>query len=574
MNRKTSRAALIVALLVATLSIAPPAHAGGVVGNGTPGSCTEAALNAALVGGGTVTFNCGGPATILVLSEKNITQNTVIDGGSMITLTGGLATRLLRVDATASLALSNITLDSAYNSNGSGGAIWSAGPLTLTNTTIQKSQTSLQYCGGALLAAGHVQITNSTFKTNVAGLGGGAICVRSQPGTSVQIAGSSFISNQAVDTTNGFGGAIYIEYGSAAMLGSRFVSNSAHFGGALAVMQGATATLRMGSYTQFTQFLNNSATNSGGAIYSQGTLNLVGVSFTSNTVPQSAPALGYGGAVASLGTLSLSDGGFSSNQGRFGGGLYVGGNAGTARAEINGTSFVFNSAGALGGGLYTNVAASVITVTNSSFLRNSAASSGGGVARDEAQLQIWDSSFRLNTAATGGGLYVGSGPTYVQARSVTFSGNEATNNQGGGVYNTGQIELYFTTIVSNTNGVVSVLGGNTRFRNSVLHNPGSLNCDGDGTAQISNDAANHVSDNSCGPQFPAAGDPLLGPLKSGGSNTTYYHLPLAGSPLINTGYSNCPTRDQRGALRPDACDIGAVEYGGLLPRVYLPLIIR
>jgi predicted outer membrane repeat protein len=565
---------LSVALLVASLSLASPVYAGGVVGNGTPGSCTEAALTTALAGGGTVTFNCGGLATILVLSEKNITQNTVINGGGVITLTGGLATRLFRVDATASLALSNITLDSAYNSNGSGGAIWSAGPLTLTNTTIQNSQTSLQYCGGALLAAGHVQITNSTFKTNVAGLGGGAICVRSQPGTSVQIAGSSFISNQAVDTTSGFGGAIYVEYGSAAMIGSRFVSNSAHFGGALAVMQGATATLRMGSDTQFTQFNNNSATNSGGATYSQGTLNLSGVSFTSNTVPQSMSALGYGGAVASLGTLWLSDGGFSLNQGRFGGGLYVGSNAGTSRAEINRTSFVFNSAGAHGGGLYTNAATGVITVTNSSFLRNSAALNGGGVARGDAQLQIWDSSFRLNTAATGGGLYVGSGPTYVQVRSVTFTGNEANNNQGGGVYNTGLVELYFTTIVSNTNGVVSVLGGNTRFRNSVLHNPGSLNCDGDGTAQISNDAANHVSDNSCGPQFTAAGDPLLGPLQSGGSNTTYYHLPLAGSPLINAGYSNCPVRDQRGALRPDACDIGAVEYGGLLPKIYLPLLIK
>jgi hypothetical protein len=49
---------------------------------------------------------------------------------------------------------------------------------------------------------------------------------------------------------------------------------------------------------------------------------------------------------------------------------------------------------------------------------------------------------------------------------------------------------------------------------------------------------------------------------------------LAGSPLINTGYSNCPARDQRGALRPDACDIGAVEFGGLLTRAYLPMVVK
>jgi hypothetical protein len=65
---------LNVALLVASLSIASPVHAGGVVGDGTPASCTEAALTTALTGGGTVTFNCGGPTTILVLSEKNITR--------------------------------------------------------------------------------------------------------------------------------------------------------------------------------------------------------------------------------------------------------------------------------------------------------------------------------------------------------------------------------------------------------------------------------------------------------------------------------------------------------------------
>ena len=40
----------------------------GVVGDGTPGSCSEATLTAALATGGTITFNCGGPKTILILS--------------------------------------------------------------------------------------------------------------------------------------------------------------------------------------------------------------------------------------------------------------------------------------------------------------------------------------------------------------------------------------------------------------------------------------------------------------------------------------------------------------------------
>ncbi len=53
-----------------------------------------------------------------------------------------------------------------------------------------------------------------------------------------------------------------------------------------------------------------------------------------------------------------------------------------------------------------------------------------------------------------------------------------------------------------------------------------------------------------------------------------YHMPQAGSPLIDAATPACATRDQRYTLRPDACDIGAVEYDGLLPRGYLPLIIK
>jgi predicted outer membrane repeat protein len=574
MLQSLPRLGLCLALLVAALTPARPAHAAGVVGNGTLASCTEAAPTAALLGGGTVTFNCGGPATILLLTEKVISQNTVIQGSGVITITGGLATRLFRVDAPASLTLNDIILDSAYSTDGLGGAVESAGTLPLNNVTIQYSQTGPLGCGGAILARGSVTISDSRFKNNTSGRGG-AICAGDEGDSTrtAQITNTSFENNRA-NIGDSYGGAVILYYGTTLTdVGSTFTQNIAKYGGALAVMEGAAATLRSGSGDLTTHFSENSATNSGGAVYSRGALNLFGVRFSQNTVPDNTAAVGYGGGVASLGTLSLNDSRFELNRGRFGGGLFVGGNAGTSRAQVQGTIFSYNTAGVLGGGLYTNFNAAVITVTNSTFFGNVAVGSGGGLARSDGQLQISNSSFRQNTASTGGGLYVGPGSTYVQARSVTFSANEAVNNRGGGVYNEGRVELYFTTLVSNTNGVYSTLGGNTRFRNAALHNPGSLNCDGDGTAQISNDAANHVSDNSCGLQFTNLGDPQLGPSQTG-SNNTSFHLPLAGSPLIHTGYSNCPERDQRGALRPDACDIGAAEFGGLLPVVYLPLLTR
>ena len=50
------------------------------VGTGTSVGCTEAALDACLSGGGSVTFNCGGAATITVTSTKTISADTTITG--------------------------------------------------------------------------------------------------------------------------------------------------------------------------------------------------------------------------------------------------------------------------------------------------------------------------------------------------------------------------------------------------------------------------------------------------------------------------------------------------------------
>ena len=67
------------------------------VGNGSPGSCTEAALNAALASNnGRIRFSCGAaPHTIVVTSEKTIEDDLVLDGGNLVTLSGGGTTRIL-----------------------------------------------------------------------------------------------------------------------------------------------------------------------------------------------------------------------------------------------------------------------------------------------------------------------------------------------------------------------------------------------------------------------------------------------------------------------------------------------
>src|SRR5437879_11309349 len=95
MNTPTvrTRFALVLAQLVFALFAATSSALACVVGTGTSASCTEAALSACLPGGGsfdgTVTFNCGGAATITVTSRKIISADTILDGGSAITICSG-----------------------------------------------------------------------------------------------------------------------------------------------------------------------------------------------------------------------------------------------------------------------------------------------------------------------------------------------------------------------------------------------------------------------------------------------------------------------------------------------------
>jgi predicted outer membrane repeat protein len=352
-------------------------------------------------------------------------------------------------------------------------------------------------------------------------------------------------------------------------------------GGSIFVNPNAAVNIRNVS------FLNNSASDSGGAIYSNGgTLTIVDARFIQNKTPMNTIAVGYGGAIASLGTMTLYNGYFGLNEGRFGGAVFVGGTATAARASIDASTFTTNKAGSIGGGLYTNADTTALTVTNSVFGNNNSVGVGGGFARFNASVWITNTSFRGNSATSGGGMNIASGPTpnvnWVYLTSVTISGNNASSGQGGGIYNTGQVQISNATIVSNTNGVFNFGSGEQmRLRNTALQNPSSLNCDGDGTTP-SYDGSNRVSDNSCGAGFTSSvvADIKIGPLQTLAFPTGLaYHLPQAGSPLINAGTTDssgygCPSRDQIRALRPDQCDIGAVEFGGLLDRAQVPLVAR
>ena len=224
-----------------------------VLGNGTPGSVTTAALQAALNAGGHIRFNLGpSPATIVLTATLTINRAVVLDGGGLVTLSGGDARRILQITNTQNQAyaitLQNLTFADASTPTGSGAAIykatggpWQAVSLKLVNDTFRDNDAMLagqDDGGGALYATGmdHVRIGNCTF-TNNRGSNGGA--VYSLGSKRVTIVDSVFSANQATGTggnpgNGGNAGALGVDGGDRLLdvCRTRFLDNTSNAFGA------------------------------------------------------------------------------------------------------------------------------------------------------------------------------------------------------------------------------------------------------------------------------------------------------------------------------------------------------
>ena len=71
-----------------------------MIGDGTPASCTSAAVVAAVAAGGVITFSCGpAPVTITLTATAKVRNangpRIVLDGGGTVTLSGGGQRRIL-----------------------------------------------------------------------------------------------------------------------------------------------------------------------------------------------------------------------------------------------------------------------------------------------------------------------------------------------------------------------------------------------------------------------------------------------------------------------------------------------
>jgi hypothetical protein len=108
-------------------------HPNHVVGTGNPASCTSAAVVRDVAAGGIITFNCGTkPVTIVMTATASVIKTrhlVVLDGGGLVTLSGGGKRRILYSDTCAGkwstddcvnqpyprIVVQNITFEDGYD---------------------------------------------------------------------------------------------------------------------------------------------------------------------------------------------------------------------------------------------------------------------------------------------------------------------------------------------------------------------------------------------------------------------------------------------------------------------------
>jgi len=257
----TARARRISGLAFAVALLLLPAGAQAcLVGTGTAPSCTEAALDACLPAGGgfdgTVTFSCGGSASITVTGTKDISASTTIDGGGVVTISGGNSVQVFTVDVGIVFTLQNLTIAGGRdagsgggiendgvttathctfsgNTGGAGGALHNTGTLTLTDSTLTGNGTTAGGNGGAIYSNGALTVSRCTIRGNTAAGGGNGGGIYNT-GT-LTIANSTLAGNGA---PTGDGGGLYHDSDDGTVVNCTISGNSAGIDGVNVFLNG------------------------------------------------------------------------------------------------------------------------------------------------------------------------------------------------------------------------------------------------------------------------------------------------------------------------------------------------
>lgn len=153
------------AAIPAAAAAVDTSHPTRVIGNGTPASCTSAAVVAAVAKGGVITFSCGQTPVVITMAATakvvNTAKTVVLDGGGKVTLSGGGKRRILYMN----------TCDQAQTWTTSHCQDQQYPQLTLQNLVFTGGNSTGQSAfgggGGAVFASGgRLKIVDSRFTSN------------------------------------------------------------------------------------------------------------------------------------------------------------------------------------------------------------------------------------------------------------------------------------------------------------------------------------------------------------------------------------------------------------------------
>jgi hypothetical protein len=142
-------------------------HPAQVIGTGTRAGCTSAAVVRAIARGGVITFNCGPrPVTITMAATakvRNTSHRIVLDGGGLVTLSGGGRRRILY--------LNTCDQRQTWTTSHCNNQKWPS--LIVQNMTFQDGDSTVRqtndsnYGGGAIFdLGGRLKVVNSQFIDN------------------------------------------------------------------------------------------------------------------------------------------------------------------------------------------------------------------------------------------------------------------------------------------------------------------------------------------------------------------------------------------------------------------------
>lgn len=435
--------------------------------------------------------------TVNIASGSTFTENSAKTGGAIYNL------GTMNVDGT-------FDGNSTTATRGHGGAIYNAGEMSVAGTFKNNTATNAASQGGAIYNSGTLTVADNTvFSGNSTDTGDGGAIYNSGTlniGDNVTFSGNTgdgtlFMGTGAtttigdnvkfVDNTHGTRG---LQSGAISLgnNGNLTIGKDALFQGNKAALTGggaikasyADSHLTIADYAQFIAnsstkaggalylgsnnmnlgsdfiFVNNTATQGGAIFYNSMNTNLALNNFTFSGNKATDTAAGIGGAIAvgtnAAGELNINNSIFSSNTAAVAGGAISQADGSTATINIDESIFKSNSVDAEGGAIVSDA---TMTITNSEFIGNKTtgtvkiedveegqpayyANNGGGAIflYDQSNTTVRDSVFSQNSSGTYGGAISTRIGASAENSSLTIDGATFTDNtagvNGGAIYNT------------------------------------------------------------------------------------------------------------------------------------------